>query len=297
VAVAMLGVASFASAARAADASSWLAQKYAPVVRLVEQKERCKHGEAYVPTDVNLVLGNPDVALRGPWDKTNLIKVAPTARDLAAAPFDYHLDFPGFAPAPQCAYDEWSHRINQGHAPTAYAHIAADPAYPGRLALQYWFFYVFNDFNDKHEGDWEMIQLDFDATTPDEALRLKPALALRHDHRPSARPARRYAAALRHQRLVQLHQSRLRPRLRDRAPLHSYRRHVSLLRPPRRQATRSGHDGSSRRAPRRRAVRPRQFPLELEPLSAAARSLPQRTQSWSRQALVEPLVAASQQYV
>ena len=37
-----------------------------------------------------------------------------------------------------------------------------EPAYPGQLALQYWFFYVFNDYNDKHEGDWEMIQLDFD---------------------------------------------------------------------------------------------------------------------------------------
>ena len=44
-----------------------------------------------------------------------------------------------------------------------YARVVTDPAYPGRLALQYWFFYVFNDFNDKHEGDWEMIQLDFDA--------------------------------------------------------------------------------------------------------------------------------------
>jgi hypothetical protein len=48
--------------------------------------------------------------------------------------------------------------------------------YPGQLALQYWFFYVFNNFNDKHEGDWEMIQLNFDAGTATEALRMKPAL-------------------------------------------------------------------------------------------------------------------------
>ena len=27
------------------------------------------------------------------------------------------------------------------------------PGPPGKLALQYWFFYPANDFNNKHEGD------------------------------------------------------------------------------------------------------------------------------------------------
>jgi hypothetical protein len=163
-------------AARAADASLALAKRYAPVVRIVAQKEPCGHGEAYVPTNVNLVLGNPDVAFRGPWDKTNIIKVAPTAQDLGRGLFDYHLDFPGSAVAPSCTYDDWSHRINKGRPPTTYARVVTERAYPNKLALQYWFFYVFNDFNDKHEGDWEMIQLDFDAATPAQALHLKPAL-------------------------------------------------------------------------------------------------------------------------
>jgi glycerophosphoryl diester phosphodiesterase family protein len=163
-------------AARAANADQALADRFAPVVRLVEQDEPCHHGEAFEPTDVNLVLGNPDVALHGPWDRTNIIKVAPTGADLARGLFDYHLDFPGRAVDPGCAYDEWSHRINNGHASTIYAHLVSDPAHPGKLALQYWFFYVFNDFNDKHEGDWEMIQLDFDAATASQALGMKPAL-------------------------------------------------------------------------------------------------------------------------
>ena len=47
--------------------------------------------------------------------------------------------------------------------PTVYAHVAKDPDYPGKVALQYWFFYPFNDFNNTHEGDWEMTQLVFDA--------------------------------------------------------------------------------------------------------------------------------------
>ena len=55
-----------------------------------------------------------------------------------------------------------------------YAHVASDPAHPGKLALQYWLFYVFNDWNNLHEGDWEMIQLVFDATTAAQALQHPP---------------------------------------------------------------------------------------------------------------------------
>jgi hypothetical protein len=163
------------ASARAADPSLALAERYAPVLRLVEQNEPCKHGEPFVPTNVNRVLGNPDVALRGPWDKTNIIKVGPTARDLSRGLFGYHLDFPGSAVAPGCTYDEWSHRVNKGHPPTMYARVVKEADRPNQLALQYWFFYVFNNFNDKHEGDWEMIQLDFDAATPVHALQMKPA--------------------------------------------------------------------------------------------------------------------------
>jgi hypothetical protein len=162
--------------ARAADAPGELALRYAPVVRLVEQDKECGHGEAFVPTDVNLVLANPEVALRGPWDTTNIVKVAPTAQDLSKGLFDYRLDFPGHAVAPGCAYDAWSHRINQGHTPTIYARVVTDPAHPNKLALQYWIFYVFNDFNDKHEGDWEMIQLDFNTATSAQALGEIPGL-------------------------------------------------------------------------------------------------------------------------
>jgi hypothetical protein len=150
-----------------------LAQRYSPVVRLVEQQEPCSHGEAFDPIDVNLILGNPDVALRGPWDKSNIVKIAPTAADLSGGLFDYHLDFPGDALAPGCTYDDWSHRLMRGATPHVYAHIVTQV---GQLALQYWFFYIFNNFNDKHEGDWEMIQLDFAAKTPAAALKLQPAL-------------------------------------------------------------------------------------------------------------------------
>ena len=46
-----------------------------------------------------------------------------------------------------------------------YAHVATDPSDPGKLAVEYWFYYTFNDFTDKHESDWEMAQVDFAAST------------------------------------------------------------------------------------------------------------------------------------
>src|SRR4029079_6563557 len=57
--------------------------------------------------------------------------------------------------------------------PVIYAHIATEVGQPG-LALQYWFFYYFNDFNHLHEGDWEMLQLLFDAESVEEALTQEP---------------------------------------------------------------------------------------------------------------------------
>ena len=153
-----------------ADAEQDLGEKYAPVVRLVEQTEECGPGEPYRPMDVDRLFGDSTVALRGPWNSTDLVKIGPTAKDLAGL-FEYHLDFPGSALDPGCDYERWARRLEKGSPPTVYAHVATDPTAPGKVALQYWFFYAFNDFNNKHEGDWEMIQLVFDAPDASEALR------------------------------------------------------------------------------------------------------------------------------
>ena len=42
------------------------------------------------------------------------------------------------------------------------------------LALQYWLYHPFNDVNNKHESDWEMIQLDFAASDAASALEQDP---------------------------------------------------------------------------------------------------------------------------
>jgi hypothetical protein len=150
-----------------------LAERYAPVVQLAAHGG-CGPGVPYLPIDVNALFDEPTVALRGPWGGGDLVKIAPTAADLGRGLFEYHLDFPGSALEPGCSYVHWERHIVAGHAPAVYAHVAHDREYPGKLALQYWLFYVFNDWNNLHEGDWEMIQLVFDASTPAQALQRAP---------------------------------------------------------------------------------------------------------------------------
>jgi hypothetical protein len=165
-----------------------LADRYAPVVRLVTQDEECGPGEPYEPIDVDLLFGDDTVALRGPWNATDLVKIGPQASDLVNR-YEYHLDYPGSALNPGCGYEKWNRRLTERSSPTVYAHVVTDPHYPGQLSLQYWFFYVFNDFNNLHEGDWEMIQLDFDAEDAADALTKTPTAVGYSSHEGAERAA------------------------------------------------------------------------------------------------------------
>jgi hypothetical protein len=173
LAVALVALALPATALADRPQETALAHKYAPVVRLVADTD-CEPGEPYVPIPVDLLFDEPTVALRGPWQNAGVVKIGPSAEDLSRGLYQYHLDFPGSALDPGCDYLHWQRRLTVGHQPAVYAHVATDPAHPGKLALQYWLFYVFNDWNNLHEGDWEMIQLVFDASTPAQALQRAP---------------------------------------------------------------------------------------------------------------------------
>ena len=161
-----------AAAADLADEVA-LAERHAPIVRLVEQPEECGPGEPYEPIDVDILFDEPTVALRGPWNRTDLVEIAPKAERIVGL-FNYHLDYPGDALSPGCDYELWGRRLTEDSPPTTYAHVATDPDRPGKLVLQYWFFYVYNDWNNLHEGDWENVQLVFDARDAREALERDP---------------------------------------------------------------------------------------------------------------------------
>ena len=129
--VAVLVASGGAAAAAADDDEQALAEKFAPVVRLVHQDVDCGPGEPYQPSDVEMVLDDPSVALRGPWAEGELVKVGPTAEDLGAGLTGYHLDFPGNPLEAGCDYEEWADAV--GTEPTTYAHVV-DRGGPGQPA-------------------------------------------------------------------------------------------------------------------------------------------------------------------
>jgi hypothetical protein len=168
-------LAGVAGAARADDGSAeqQLADRYAPVVALKEQPKSCNaDGEPYRPVPADVVLGRSDVKL---VDSTGrLLVAAPTVADLYGRGEDTYLDLPGSPLSPGCSYEQWAREISAGKETTAYAHVVTEAGKPGKLALQYWLYYPFNDWNNKHESDWEMIQLLFDAPTASAALSKAP---------------------------------------------------------------------------------------------------------------------------
>ncbi len=157
------------------SAEEELAETYAPRIVVVRQDEPCGPGEPYVPVDVDPLLGNDSVALRGPWTSHDLVSVAPTAEQLGAGLDGYALDFPGDALKPGCTYEKWVDRLwGRRPQPTVYAHVATQKGVTDRIAVQYWFFYAYNDYNNKHEGDWERIQVEFPAGDAETALQTGP---------------------------------------------------------------------------------------------------------------------------
>ncbi len=149
-----------------------LAERYAPHVVLQRQPVPCGDGEPFAPSDVGAILGQADVVLRSSTGE--VLITAPTDRDLAAAPADSNIDLPGDAGRPGCDFEKRFGRVANSLPTTMYVRLAADPDRPDRIALQYWLYFIYNDWNNIHEGDWEMAQIVFDASTAEQALQTEP---------------------------------------------------------------------------------------------------------------------------
>jgi hypothetical protein len=180
VAIASISFLVPAPAGAVSAANQRLAEAYSPVVMLRQQLDQLcdtKVEQYKPPTTVDTVLGNPAVTLeREVNGGIKPVKKAPTAADIAGLGEDYYLDFPGDPLGDTCEYARDFAKLKaEGRAPAVtYAHIAMEPGHSG-LAVQYWFFYYFNQLNDLHEGDWEGMQVVFDdASTAAEALAQGP---------------------------------------------------------------------------------------------------------------------------
>lgn len=167
-----------------------LADRYAPVVYLRQiNNDICdQENEGFDPVPVDVVLGRDDIPLmvseNGGWTGTrDLVTVAPRAADLYGRDAGYYLDYPGSPVRPGCTYRrDFAKIMSSGDVPfVAYAHVYLEPG-TDELALQYWFYYYFNDWNNNHEGDWEMVMLFFDTTTVEEALTMEPTRVVYAQH-------------------------------------------------------------------------------------------------------------------
>ncbi|MCC6315720.1 MAG: hypothetical protein IT337_17115 [Thermomicrobiales bacterium] len=167
------------AAAEEQSAAEQLAQRYAPISFLKEQEEACdSNGEPFLPAPVDVTFGGGGVVLRDRVDAPGEPVSNPALYEAGANQF---VDLPGHPREPGCVYERTFKERMDGARPVVYAHIATEADKRG-VALQYWFFYWYNDFNNVHEGDWEMIQLLFDADTTEEALQQEPIAAAYAQH-------------------------------------------------------------------------------------------------------------------
>ncbi len=171
-----------------------LARKYVPVAELREQTDPpCDTTEEqYQPTSVHTVLGNPTVVLqhKAQGGELTTVRRAPTAADVAGLGEGWYLNLEGKVLGDTCVYAKaFAKLLEEGRAPAiTYAHIAREAGHRG-FALQFWFFWYFNQFNDLHEGDWEGMQITFDAETPAAALREEPEEIILFQHSGGERAA------------------------------------------------------------------------------------------------------------
>jgi hypothetical protein len=164
-----------------------LAEKYVPITELRKETDPpCDTSEEqYQPTSVDTVLGNPTVLLQHAAEGAPLttVRKAPTTAQIAGLGEGWYLNLEGTALGDTCVYARaFKKLIEEGKAPAVtYAHIAREAGHPG-FALQYWFFWYFNQFNDLHEGDWEGMQITFEAETPAAALKEEPSEIILFQH-------------------------------------------------------------------------------------------------------------------
>jgi hypothetical protein len=153
-----------------------LADKYTPIVYLRNQREACdKRGSPYAPAPVEFLFDVDDIVLKKHEDgRTTEEARAFGAAELFDKGDEYFIDLPGNPKRPGCTYERDYLARADDYTPVAYAHIAREEG-RGGFALQYWLFYYFNDWNNGHEGDWEMVQLTFDGPTAVDALTQEPA--------------------------------------------------------------------------------------------------------------------------
>src|SRR6266404_1105286 len=133
---------------RPAASAVQLAKQYAPVLRL-------DSGERYNPLRLEDYLSRTVLRSGSPPHGT-IAQTQPTLFSLPITSSPTYLDIRGAEPnllASKYSAIEQQLRLARPR-PTVYFHLAYEPS-QSRVAIEYWLLYLYNDFYDQHEADWE----------------------------------------------------------------------------------------------------------------------------------------------
>ena len=144
---------------RPAAAAVALARQFAPTFRLAAT-------EHYTPIAMQDSVAR--AALRtGTPPRGRTTQAHPSLFSLPVAGGPSYLDVTGAEPYRNAAqYRTIEQELEQSRSrPTVYWRLARQPS-TGRLAIEYWLLYLYNDFVDRHEGDWEGVTVFLDNGAP-----------------------------------------------------------------------------------------------------------------------------------
>jgi hypothetical protein len=128
------------------DAAS-LAQQFAPTLRL-------SAAEHYHPIAAQDFLARA-VLKTGKPPRGVTTQARPTLFTLPTTPAATYLDIRSAEPNQHASvYRTIEQQLETARRPTVYWRLARQPS-TGRIAIEYWFLYLYNDFVDRHESDWE----------------------------------------------------------------------------------------------------------------------------------------------
>ena len=158
-----------------ADAATELVEKHSPIVYIGQQSGSCDDGgEAFEPSGVEMVLDREGVIFKR-GESGEHVTDTPGAADLYQADKEHFIDLPGDPAKPDCTYEQFFRDGPEEAKSVTYARVVQTSNDEGpAVVVQYWFYYVFNDWNNTHESDFEFIQLVWKTDSVAEALTRNP---------------------------------------------------------------------------------------------------------------------------
>jgi hypothetical protein len=140
-----------------------LAKKFCPIIHLNGEAET---SENFDPDPVQLMV---DLSLLRDLENPAFSE-KPSVTDLRRwSQSAYYLDVANLDPKRNTVgeYKTAYELVKANYQPTIYVRVKEGTNY---TVVQYWLFYYFNDWRNYHEGDWELVQLNFPGHTAKELL-------------------------------------------------------------------------------------------------------------------------------